>query len=130
MLKKAFRKIGMFFHRYGKLITTWTIILGTIAIGIYFKLDEKLIAVLVLLFGVLGHAFAGLAVIVATIPFIGPIVVRVISLPIFWLLNALGYFVSVLAIKKGYGRNVVNYRVVTIVFLIGIIVGFIFGRIF
>ena len=43
-------------------------------------------------------------------------------------INALGYFVSIVAIKKGYSKDVLNYRVLTIVLLIGIVIGYIIGK--
>jgi len=100
-----------------------------IAIGLCFNIDRKIIAVLVLVFGILSNAFAGLAALVVTIPIFGPIIVKVLSLPVFWLLNALGYYVSLIAIKKGYKRDVINYRVITIIFLIGFAIGFVIARI-
>ena len=130
MFRDIFRKIARIFRQYGKFIVTWLIIIVFVSVGLYFGLDKKVITLFAVLFGILGNAFAGLAAIVATVPIIGPIIIKVLTLPIFWLLNALGYFVSVLAIKKGYGKQVVNYRMVTVIFLIGIIVGFIFGKIF
>jgi hypothetical protein len=52
----------------------------------------------------------------------------VLALPIYWILNALGYFVSLIAIKRGFSKDVINYRVLTIVFLVGIAVGFVIGK--
>jgi hypothetical protein len=62
------------------------------------------------------------------IPVIGPILAKVLALPFFWILNAIGYFLSIIAIKRGYSKSVLDYRVLTIVFLSGIAVGFIIGR--
>ncbi len=108
---------------------TWTIIVLAIILGIAFHIDKEIIAVAVVIFGIVANAFAGLAGIIAMVPVIGPILIKVLSLPLFWLFNALGYFVSVLAIKKGYGRDVVSYRMITIIFLIGFAVGFIIAKI-
>lgn len=106
----------------------WSVIITLIAIGFYFKIDKEIITVLVVVLGVLGNAFIGLAALISMIPVLGPLIVKVLSLPIFWLLNSLGYFVSVLAIKKGYKRNVINFRIITIVFLIGFAIGFIIAK--
>ncbi|HDH57768.1 MAG TPA: hypothetical protein ENF16_04065 [Bacteroidetes bacterium] len=93
-------------------------------------MDKKVIAISVTLFGFLTNAFAGLMTLVAFIPFIGPLIVKVISLPLFWILNGIGYILSAFAVKRGYAKEILNYRVLTVVFLMGIVVGFIIGSIF
>jgi len=82
----------------------------------------------VLLFGVVSNAFAGLISLIGMIPLIGPLIIKVLSIPFFWLLNGLGYFVSAVAIKKGYTREVIGHRALTIVLLLGVVIGFIIGR--
>ncbi len=128
MKTEVFRKIGRFFQRNWKIIVTWILILVIIEVGIYLDIDKKIIAAVVFFFGIVSQAFSGLAALIALIPIAGPIIVKVLSLPVFWLLNATGYFVSVLAIKKGYGKDVINYRMVTVIFLIGFTIGFIVAR--
>ena len=81
-----------------------------------------------IVFGLVSQAFIGLINLIALIPVVGPLVAKVLALPIYWILNGLGYFVSLIAIKKGYSKDVVNYRVLTIVFLVGVAVGFIIGH--
>lgn len=125
---KFSRNIYFFLYRNRRFITTWTIIILAVVLGLYLKIDKEIIAVSVVIFGIIANAFAGLAGFIALIPFIGPLIVKVLSLPIFWLLNALGYYISVIAIKKGYGRDVVSYRMITIFFLIGFAVGFIIAK--
>ncbi len=110
------------------MILVWSLIALVISGGVYLHIDKGIITVAVLVFGVIGNAFAGLASIVAMVPIIGPLLVKVLSLPIFWVLNSLGYFVSAVAIKKGYKKEVVNYRIVTMVFLIGFAVGFVIAK--
>ena len=125
---KFSRNIYFFLYRNRRFITTWTIIILAVVLGLYLKIDKEIIAVSVVIFGIIANAFAGLAGFIALIPFIGPLIVKVLSLPIFWLLNALGYYISVIAIKKGYGRDVISYRMITIFFLIGFAVGFIIAK--
>lgn len=67
-------------------------------------------------------------VLIGIVPWIGPLIVKVLALPFFWILNGLGYFASIVAIKKGHGKTVLNYRVLTIIFLVGVVVGYILGR--
>jgi hypothetical protein len=49
-------------------------------------------------------------------------------MPFFWIVNGLGYFVSVIAIKKGYTKEMVRSRVLTLALLVGILIGYILGH--
>ncbi len=128
MIAKLLHKIYFYLYNNRNMLIIWFVIITLVAIGLYFKIDKEIIAVLVVVLGVLGNAFIGLASLISMIPVLGPLIVKVLSLPIFWLLNSLGYFVSVLAIKKGYKSNVINFRIITIVFLIGFAIGFIIAK--
>jgi len=100
-----------------------------IYVGLRYEWDKEIMAGLLVLFGIISHAFAGVVGLVALIPFIGPLIIKVLSIPVFWLLNAGGYFVSILFVKKGFGSSVVQGRVLTIVLLVGVVIGFILGKI-
>ena len=92
------------------------------------KLDIRAITIITLLLGYVTNAFIGLTTLVELIPLIGPLIVKVITIPFFWLLNGMGYFTSAYAIKKGYGRDIVSHRLITIVLLTGIVLGYILGH--
>ncbi|MSP86281.1 MAG: hypothetical protein EXR38_06425 [Methylotenera sp.] len=74
-----------------------------------------------------SHVLAWILGIITLVPIIGPILVKVLSLSIIWLLNAVGYLVSYVAIKRGYSKDVLSYRGVTIALLTGIVIGFVMG---
>lgn len=74
-----------------------------------------------------SHVFAWILGIITLVPIIGPILVKVLSLSIIWLLNAIGYLVSYIAIKRGYSQDVLTYRAVTIALITGIVIGFVIG---
>ena len=118
-----------FVQAFWKTILTWIIIATFIAVAIHYNVDNSVIGGAVVIFGIISQAFVGLLNIIGLVPIIGPIIAKVLALPFFWLLNAMGYFVSILAIKRGYTKEVVNYRILTVVFLIGIVIGFIIGKI-
>jgi len=99
-----------------------------ILLGLNLHWDKKLMAGLVVLVGILSNAFAGVVALIGLVPFLGPLLIKVLSIPFFWLLNALGYFVSIFFIRKGYGTQVVNSRVLTIVLLVGVVIGYILGK--
>jgi hypothetical protein len=125
---RFFNNIYHFLSRNRRMVITWLVIILAIGLGLLLKINKEIIAVAVVIFGIIANAFTGLAAIIAMVPVVGPLIIKVLSLPLFWLLNALGYFVSVVAIRKGFGRDVVNYRIITVIFLIGFAVGFILAK--
>ena len=117
-----------FFLAFWKTIIIWMIIGIFVTIALHYEVDKTLIGSIVVIFGLITQAFVGLISIIALVPVFGPIIAKLLALPIFWMINALGYFVSLVAIKKGYSRDVLNYRVLTVVLLIGIVIGYIIGK--
>lgn len=75
-----------------------------------------------------SHALVWVLGLIAMVPFIGPIIVKVLSLSFIWLLNAIGYLVSYIAIKRGYSKDVLTYRAVTIALITGIVIGYVVGH--
>lgn len=63
-------------------------------------------------------------------PIIGPLIVKVLSIGLIWLLNAVGYLVSYIAIRRGYSKDVLTYRGLTVAIIVGIVIGFVLGRLF
>ena len=114
-------------NKYHLLI--WTILFSSMIIAITYGVDEKFVVFITLVLGLFTQIFSGFGALVTTIPLVGPIIIKVFTIPFFWVLNALGYFVSVIAIKKGYKKEVTSSRVLTIALLLGIIVGYILGHI-
>ena len=102
-----------------------------ISLFIYFMLkldlDVRAIAIITLVVGYITNVFAGLSILITSIPLIGPIIIKLFSIPFFWILNLTGYFTSLIAIKKGYGKTIVSHRIITISLLIGIAIGYILG---
>jgi len=117
-----------FYKTYGKHIIIWIFISSAIAVALKFGIDNKVVVFGTLVIGVFTQAFAGLAALLAAVPLIGPFIIKVFAIPFFWVLNALGYFVGAVAIKKGYRREFTKSRVLTLALLIGIIIGYIIGH--
>jgi|TARA_B110000438_G_scaffold64818_2_gene65389 hypothetical protein len=117
-----------FYKTYGKHIIIWIFISSAIAVALKFGIDKKVVVFGTLVIGVFTQAFAGLAALLAAVPLIGPFIIKVFAIPFFWVLNALGYFVGAVAIKKGYRREFTKSRVLTLALLIGIIIGYIIGH--
>ena len=97
-------------------------------LGLRFNIDEKVIAGVALIVAVVSGAFAWLVALITLIPIIGPLVIKVLSIPLVWLINGIGYLISYTAIKRGYSKDVLTYRGLTITLIIGIVIGFIIAN--
>ena len=94
----------------------------------HFGWHAKAVTTGVVLLAAASHVFAWILGIITLVPIIGPLLVKVLSLSIIWLLNAVGYLVSYVAIKRGYSKDVLTYRAVTIALITGIVIGFILAN--
>lgn len=110
------------------MLPLWLGMGGLVWLGLHFDVDRSVIAGSVVVVGLLSNAFAWLLGVVALVPIIGPIIVKVLSIGFIWLLNAVGYLVSYLAIRRGYSKDVLTYRGLTVAVIIGIVVGFVLGK--
>jgi hypothetical protein len=110
------------------MLPLWGAIGGLVWLGLHFNVDHQAIAGGVVLIGLVSHAFAWLLGVIALVPVIGPIIVKVLSIGFIWLLNAVGYLVSYIAIRRGYSKDVLTYRGLTIAVIVGIVIGFVLGR--
>tara|TARA_B100001105_G_scaffold244220_1_gene225789 strand:- start:321 stop:698 length:378 start_codon:yes stop_codon:yes gene_type:complete len=118
-----------FFKQRWKHILAWVLILVIIIIALKMEVDGKIVVFATLILGFFTQIFAGVGVLIAMVPWVGPFIIKVFTIPFFWLLNAMGYFVSIIAIKKGYSRQLTRSRVLTVALLFGIIIGYILGHI-
>lgn len=110
------------------MLPIWGVIAAFVWVGIELDLDKQIIAAAVFVIGLLSNAFTWLLGIVAVVPLVGPLIVKVLSLGFIWLLNAVGYLVSFVAIRRGYSKDVLTYRGVTIALIVGIMIGYIIGK--
>ena len=114
---------------YGKNILLGLLFSAAIGIALYYGVDKKIIVLAAFIIGVFTELFVGVLALIAAIPLIGPMIIKIVSIPIFWVLNALGTLVSGIAIKKGYATELAKGRIMTLALLIGMIIGYIIGNI-
>jgi hypothetical protein len=117
-----------FWRNYKMLFAAWIIIFSLVSIGLFLNVDRFIIGDVVFLFGLISSAFTGLISLFGLVPWIGPILVKVLSIPFIWLINAMGYLVSLVAIRRGYSKDVLTYRGLTIAVIVGITIGYILGK--
>jgi hypothetical protein len=94
----------------------------------HFNWHAKAVTTGVLLFATISHVFAWVVAMIGFIPIVGPLIVKVLSIGVIWLLNAIGYLVALVAIKRGYSKDVLTYRAVTIALIVGIVIGFVLSN--
>ena len=114
--------------KYKNKFLGWFLFSVLLFAALYFGIDKKILVFITFLLTIFTEIFVGLSALIAAIPVIGPLIVKIVSIPIFWILNALGTLVSGLAIKKGYTTKLAKGRIVTLALLIGIIIGYIIGH--
>lgn len=99
----------------------------------YFGVDKILSTAIVALLGIFMEVarqiFSQAIFIIQSIPYIGPIIAKVIVWPFFITINAVAYLVSLTFIRIRGVKEVANARVLTAVFLVGLLLGFILGRV-
>jgi thiopurine S-methyltransferase len=89
--------------------------------------DAKLTAGGAVLVGFYTGLVSWILGIIALVPIIGPILVKILTMSFIWLLNAIGYAVSFVAIKRGYSKDVLTYRGITIALIVGLVIGYVLG---
>ena len=113
---------------YKIMIPLWIIMVGLVLLGLHYGVDKRVVGGGLLLFGLLSNAFAWLIALIGVVPIVGPLIVKILAIPLLWLINGIGYVVSYIAIKRGYSKDVLTYRSLTMALIIGILIGYILGK--
>ena len=111
-----------------KKILFWIFLAVIVAFAINHGIDKKLIVLSAFIISVFTEAFVGFSALIAAVPVIGPMIIKIVTIPVFWVFNAMGTLVSGLAIKKGYATELARGRILTLALLIGMIIGYIIGN--
>ncbi len=113
-------------------ILFWSILFSLIGAALVYGpeygINQRIVVLITVVLGIFTQVFTGITSLIALIPFFGPFILKVISIPVFYILNAVGWIVSGVAIKKGYVNELSKSRTVTLALLIGIIIGYILGN--
>ena len=115
------------FNLYYKKIL-WILLTIAFIFSTNYGIDKKIIVFIAFVISVFTEVFVGLSALVATIPIVGPMIIKIVTIPVFWIFNAMGTLVSGLAIKKGYATELARGRVLTLALLVGTILGYIIGN--
>lgn len=104
------------------------LIVGFLYWGLQHQWDVKMLAGVTLLVGFVSGAFVWIVGLIGLLPVIGPVIVKVLSFGFIWLLNALGYLISFIAIRRGYSKDVLTYRGLTMALMLGIVIGYVIAQ--
>lgn len=110
------------------MVPLWLAMVGLTWWAIEQRVDASVIAGSVIVVGLVTNAFAWLLGLIALVPVVGPLIVTALTTGFVLLLNAVGSIVSFVAIKRGYSKDVLTYRGLTVAVIIGIVIGFVLGR--
>lgn len=122
------KSLKSLFRPYWRVALIWLVICGLIAAGILLRWDKKLVAAVVIVFGLMTQAFAGVLGLIGAVPVVGPLIIKVVTLPFVLLVNGIGYIITFFALRRGYKIDVMRSRVLIGTFLVGTILGFVLGR--
>jgi hypothetical protein len=104
------------------------LIIGFLYWGLQQHWDVKMLAGVTVLVGLVSGVFVWMIGLIGLLPVVGPIIVKVLSFGFIWLLNALGYLISFIAIRRGYSKDVLTYRGLTLALMIGIVIGYVIAQ--
>ncbi|MGA1795235.1 MAG: hypothetical protein ACMUIL_05170 [bacterium] len=117
-----------------KILLLWLGLALFIAVSAVTHLDKKIAAACVILYGLITPVFSGifafLGTYIAMIPHFGPTIIKVFTLPATLLITLSAYLIGLIRIKQGMFKQVVSARLYALVLAIGIIIGYILGKIF
>lgn len=126
--KGAVCPITPWWRNWKVMLPLWLAIGALAWLGLHFNLDARVVAGSVIAVGIVSNAFAWLVGIIALVPIIGPLIVKVLSIGVIWLLNAVGYLVAYVAIRRDYTKDVLTYRGLTVALIVGIVIGYVLGK--
>jgi amino acid transporter len=116
-----------------EIAVTILIMISVFYVLTYLGVDKILTTAIVALLGIFmeiaRQVFSQAIFIIQSIPYIGPVVAKVIVWPFFITINAVAYLVTLTFIRIRGVKEVANAKLLTTVFLIGMLLGFILGRV-
>ena len=110
------------------MVPIWIGLVALVVLGYYLHWDARIVGGSALVIALLTNAIAWLAATISLVPILGPLIVKILALPFIWLLNGIGYIISLVAIRRGFSRDVLTYRGLTIALIVGIVIGYVVGK--
>lgn len=115
-------------------IVFWLVLVAFVGLGLQLHWKGSVIAAGAVLWGLLTHifgvAFALVLGWIGAVPFAGPIIIKALTWPLFLLINGAAFFTSLIGVNIGKGRQVFEARVAATLLMVGVLIGFILGKVF
>jgi hypothetical protein len=118
-----------FFSPSRRNVVVWVVIATVIVVGWTLNLSKGLLAVIFLIGGLFTQAFTFVVSLIAVIPVFGPILVSILTWPVLFIIKGMTFIMTYFAIRRGYGRDIIRANVLASTFFVGILLGFILGRV-
>ena len=126
-------KVLGFFKRHYIAFIAWSSVVIIVGISYYTGFDKQITAGLIILVGLVTQIFSNffnyLMGFVGMVPVIGPMIVKIVTLPFFLIINAVSFIVAFFGLRRGEIKAVASSRLVVTTLLIGIVIGYIIGRV-
>lgn len=117
-----------------KILLLWLGLVSFIAVSAFTHLDKKIAAALVILYGLITPVFSGifssLGYYISMIPYFGPSIIKAFTLPATLLITLSAYILGLIRIKQGMFKQVVSAKLYAFILAVGIVIGYILGKIF
>ena len=121
-----------FFQKFWKPTILWLILLGFFLTSMIKHFDRRLSGAVILLYGlstqIFNAAFASLIASCAAIPWMGPVLVRILMWPVMAVVNVLIVSVGLIKVKQGNVKQVIGARLAALLLATGILIGYILGK--
>ncbi|MFH0924571.1 MAG: hypothetical protein V1872_02905 [bacterium] len=119
--------------KYWKLIVIWVILFIFITASIIGHFDKKVSTAIVILYGlatqIFSIVFPYILSAIGAVPFLGPILTRILLWPINTLASLLAVTIGLVKVKQGNVKEVVGARLITLLFALGVLIGYLIGKI-
>jgi len=99
-----------------------------ILLTIKFRWDKFLVGALVFLIGILSQGIQALLGTISVVPGIGPLIAKFFAIPLVLLVNGVGNLLSFFAIKMGFKRELIDAKMLSITFMMGLLMGFVIAE--
>ena len=118
----------------GRQILFWIALFAFVALGLQRHWKGSVIAAGVMLWGMMTHIFGVVFALllgwVGAMPIAGPIIIKLLTWPLFLLINGAAFFTSLVGINIGKKRQVFEARVAATILMAGVLIGFLLGKLF
>ncbi|MGA1875262.1 MAG: hypothetical protein ACMUIA_06625 [bacterium] len=121
-----------FFQKFWKLAILWLILIGFFLTSMIKHFDKRVSGAVILLYGlstqIFSAAFASLMASCAAIPWLGPVLVRILMWPVTAVVNVLVVSVGLIKVKQGNAKQVIGAKLAALLMAAGILIGYIIGK--